>query len=596
MQSHLSLGAIGNCQVASLIDERGRHVWTCLPRFDGDPVFCALLRDDPPGEERGLFTIELDDYSQSTQRYLRNTAILETVLENARGARIRILDFCPRFRLFERNFHPAMLIRTVEPLAGEPVIRVRMRPLTGYGDRRPPFQGGSSHIRYECDAMSMRLSTNASLTAVIEERPLVLSGRLTFVLGPDEPISESLDSFAQRFLLDTERYWIEWVRNLAIPFEWQEAVIRAAISLKLCSFEDSGAVIAAMTTSIPEHPGSGRNWDYRYCWLRDSYFTIQALNGLGATRTMEAFLRYLANIVRASRTDRLQPVYGISGEPALTERIVTTMAGYRGMGPVRVGNQAHEQHQHDVYGAVILAATQAFFDSRLAQPAHLATFNQLEIAGERCVQLFDKPDAGLWEYRGRSRVHTFSSAMCWAGVDRLSRIAAHLGLGERATFWRDHADFIHARICVEAWNPDLNSFTESWGLSTVDASLLLLHEIGFLESDDQRFRGTIAAIERSLRRGDYIMRYTGEDDFGLPANAFNICTFWYVNALAATDRKSEGRRIFENMLARRTPLGLLSEDLDTTTGELWGNYPQAYSLVGIIDAALRLSTDWREAL
>ncbi len=596
MPAHLNLGVTGNCQIGSLLDDRGRHVWTCLPRFDGDPMFCALLRDDPEEAGQGFFEVELEGCSRSAQRYLRNTAILETILSTDEGVQVRILDFCPRFRLFGRNFHPAMLIRIVEPVSGHAVVRVRMRPLTAYGERAPVRRLGSSHIRYEGSWMTLRLTTDASLTAVTEERPLVLRERLTFILGPDESIAESVDSLAQRFLVETERYWVDWARSLAIPFEWQEAVIRAAITLKLCSFEDTGAVIAAMTTSVPEAAGSGRNWDYRHCWLRDSYFTIQALNGLGATRTMEAYLRYLANIVAGAEASRLQPVYGISGQAAIVESIVTTLPGYRGMGPVRIGNQAYEQHQHDVYGAVILAATQAFFDSRLTQPGDVAAFTQLEAAGERCVALFDQPDAGLWEYRGRARVHTFSSAMCWAGVDRLARIARHLGLEDRGTWWRNHADLIHARICAAAWDEGQQSFTESWGLPALDASLLLLHELGFLAADDPRFIGTIAAVERTLRRGDYLMRYVGEDDFGLPENAFNICTFWYVNALAVTGRKAEARQIFENMLARRNPLGLLSEDLDTVTGELWGNYPQTYSLVGIIGAAIRLSRSWEEAL
>ena len=597
MTAHLKLGVIGNCQVSSLIDDRARHVWTCLPRFDGDPMFCALLRNEAPQDAKGVFAIDLEGCTHSTQRYLRNSAVLETLLMSDDGVQIRIIDFCPRFRQFGRNFHPAMLIRIVEPVAGAAVLRIRMRPLTDYGARAPDLRLGSSHILYEGSGATLRLTTDASLTAVAEERALVLRDRLTFILGPDEPIAEAVDSLAQRFLVETELYWIEWVRSLAIPFEWQEAVIRAAITLKLCSFEDTGAVIAAMTTSIPESAASGRNWDYRHCWLRDSYFTVQALNGLGATKTMEDYLRYLGNVVAGAEVERrMQPVYGISGEAAITERIVATLPGYRGMGPVRVGNQAYEQHQHDVYGAVILAAMQVFFDSRLTQPGGAAEFAQLESAGERCVALFDQPDAGLWEYRGRARVHTFSSVMCWAGVDRLSRIADHLGLAERAVFWRSHADRMHARICAVAWDETQQSFTESWGQPSLDASLLLLHELGFLAADDPRFRSTIVALERALRRGDYLMRYVAEDDFGLPENAFNICTFWYVNALAVTGRKAEARQLFENMLARRNDLGLLSEDIDPLTGELWGNYPQTYSLVGIIGAAIRLSRSWEEAV
>lgn len=596
MPSSLNLGMIGNCQLTSLIDERGTHVWTCFPRFDSDPIFCGLLREDPPADARGIFAVDLHGCDRSTQRYLRNTAVLETRLYSGNGVEIRVIDFCPRFRQFGRNFHPPMLIRIVEPVAGQAVIRIRLRPQMSYGELAAPYRAGSNHVRFDAARGALRLTTNASLTAVTEEREVVLREPLTFILGPDEPIAESVTSLAQRFLAETVEYWTGWVRNLAIPFEWQEPVIRAAITLKLCSFEDTGGIVAAMTTSIPEAAGSGRNWDYRYCWMRDSYFTLQALTGLGATRTMEGYLRYLANIVASVEGDWLQPVYGINGEAALTERIVTSLPGYRGMGPVRVGNQAHEQRQNDVYGAAILAATQTFFDCRLTSPGDESSFRQLEVAGQRCVDLFDQPDAGLWEYRGRARVHTFSSVMCWAGVDRLARIAAHLGLRERAAFWRGRAGTIHERICAAAWNETGKTFTESWGLPDVDASLLLLHELDFLAADDPRFLGTIAAVESNLRRGDFLLRYAGEDDFGRPENAFNICTFWYVNALAVTGRTKEARRLFENMLARRNSLGLLSEDLDVATGELWGNYPQTYSMVGIIRAAIRLSRSWDEAL
>jgi len=596
MSANLALGVIGNCQIGSLIDDRARHVWTCLPRFDGDPMFCALLRDDPPQAAQGVFELELEGHASSTQRYLRNTAILETLLEAHDGAVVRVVDFCPRFRLFGRNHHPAMLVRMVEPVAGRAVLRIRMRPLTAYGARVPLRRQGSNHVSYEGNETTLRLTTDASLAAVLEERAFVLVERLNFVLGPDEPVPEGVGSLAQRFLDDTRRYWLDWTRGLAIPFEWQEAVIRAAITLKLCAYEDTGAIIAAMTTSIPEAANSGRNWDYRHCWLRDSYFTLQALNGLGATRTMEEYLRYVANTFAGAEGNRLQPVYGISGAAGIAESIVSTLPGYRGMGPVRIGNDAHQQHQHDVYGAVILTATQAFFDARLTQPGDQAAFEQLEGAGESCVALFDQPDAGIWEYRGRTRVHTFSSVMCWAGVERLARIANRLGLAARAAQWRERAEHMHARICASAWDGAHASFTESWGQPEVDASLLLLPELGFLPAADARVQATLARIERELRRGDYLLRYAADDDFGPPENAFNICTFWYVNALAMSGRKAEARVLFENMLARRNSLGLLSEDLDPVSGELWGNYPQTYSLVGIIGAAVRLSQPWEEAL
>ncbi len=596
MQADLELGVIGNCQISALIDARGRYVWTCLPRMDGDPVFCSLLRQDADGQEQGFFSVELQGCEHIEQHYEPNTAVLQTLLSTADGARIRITDFCPRFRQFGRNFRPVMMVRIIERVAGHAVLRVRLRPSQHYGRQRPERHLGSNHVRFEADDMSWRFSTDMSLSAVLEERPVVLRERICCVLGADESITESLDAMCGRFLDETLRYWRDWTRELAIPFEWQAAVIRAAITLKLCTYEDTGAVLAALTTSIPEAANTQRNWDYRYCWLRDSYFTIHALNRLGATRTMEGYLRYIANVFAESGGSALQPVYGISGYLELVETHAPALPGYRGMGPVRVGNQAYEQIQHDVYGAVILAAMQSFFDLRLGNGADISVFQKLELAGERCWQLYDQPDAGIWEYRGRARVHSFSSVMCWAGVDRLARIAAHLGLPERNRVWRERGDFMRERIMAATWNPQLQCFTEAWNEPALDASVLLFVELDFVTPDDPKFIATVDHIGRHLRRGPYLMRYIAADDFGAPENAFNICTFWYINALAAIGRREEARTLFENMLQQRNRLGLLSEDLNPVTGELWGNYPQTYSLVGIINSAMRLSISWEEAL
>jgi GH15 family glucan-1,4-alpha-glucosidase len=591
----LELAAIGNCQVSALVDELGRMVWACMPRFDGDPVFCALLTGDQQQVERGVFEIVLEDFDRAEQNYVTNTPILETRLYDTRGGCIKIVDFAPRFEQFERVFHPFMFVRHLEPVTGNPRITVRLRPAGNYGaeDARQTF--GSNHVRYLLPDLTLRLTTDASLNYVRAERPFRLLKPVSFILGPDESLRESVARTSRAHFEETRAYWQGWVRGLAVPFEWQEAVIRAAITLKLCSFEDTGAIIAAMTSSIPEAPGSARNWDYRYCWLRDSFFVVHALNRLGATRTMEAYLGWILNVTAASDGNGLQPVYGIGGESDLTESVVEHLPGYRGMGPVRVGNQAYQQVQNDVYGAVVLSSAQAFFDRRLTTPAGPEQLALLEDIGQRAVALFDQPDAGIWEYRGRARVHTFSSMMCWAACDRLARIAVHLGDDARAARWRADADRIHGVICKQAWDDEQACFTESFGGKSLDASMLLISDLGFLAPEDPRFRSTVECLEKHLRRGRHMFRYGEADDFGEPEVAFNICTFWYINALAEIGRKDEARELFEEMLKCRTRLGLLSEDLDVKTGELWGNFPQTYSLVGIILGAIRLSKPWEDA-
>lgn len=593
----LDLSLIGNCQIGVLVDKLGRYVWGCFPRFDSDPVFCSLLKAGDEMEQVGFFEIELQHFAKSEQSYIPNTAILNTTLTDESGGSVRIIDYAPRYIQYGRSYHPIMVVRHIVPVAGAPAVRIRLRPAAEYGSRAPDVTHGSNHVRYINGHSTLRLTTNAQLAAVIEERVFVLDRPVTLILGPDETIPDAPDKINREMFGETQAYWEGWSRALSIPFEWQSEVIRAAITLKLCTFEDTGAVVAALTTSIPEAPDSGRNWDYRFCWLRDSYYTVQALNRLGATRTMEQYLGYIFNIVAAHGEDEgLQPVYGISGESELTERTVASLKGFRGMGPVRVGNDAYKQIQNDSYGAAILAATQSFFDRRLADQRGVREFEWLEALGRRAAELFDKPDAGLWEYRGRSEVHTYSSVMCWAACDRLARIAARLGLPDRAGHWRSQADSIRRVILENSWSEQRRSFVASFSNGHLDASLLTLADIGFVEADDPRFLRTIEAIEQELKRGPYLFRYAGEDDFGAPETAFNICTFWYINALASVGRRDEARELFENMLARRTTSGLLSEDIDPQNGTLWGNFPQTYSMVGVISAAMRLSQTWEEAL
>ena len=594
--SSLNLGVIGNCQISALIDDKATIVWSCLPQLDADPAFCRLLRKDDETDLPGYFAIEILDFARSEQEYIANTAILETTLYDTNGGAVKITDLAPRYEYVGRTFTPVMLLRRVRPLHGAPRIRIRLRPARDYGRADCDFTHGSNHIRYMCSDVTCRLTTNASLTHIIDENTFVLDRELHLIFGPDETIPEACsDAFYTHFRA-TRNYWQRYSRSLSIPFEWQDAVIRAAITLKLCTFEDTGAVVAALTTSIPEAADSGRNWDYRFCWLRDSYFVVQALNRLGATTTMENYLGYIMNIVADAGGEPLKPLYGISGSSQVDETVVESLSGYRGMGPVRRGNQAYEQLQHDVYGAVVLSATQFFFDNRLIKSGTEAEYRRLEVLGEHARRFYNQPDAGLWEYRGRQRVHTFSSLMCWAACDRLAKIGTKLGKNDRADYWRAAAADIRSFINEGAWDSKQQAYTESFGRPEMDASLLTLHDLGFLAADDPQFISTVDCIGKRLRRGDHMFRYDAPDDFGEPENAFNICTFWYIDALASTGRTEEARELFENMLALRNPLGLLSEDIEPKSGELWGNIPQTYSMAGIINAAVRLSKPWEEAL
>ena len=389
----------------------------------------------------------------------------------------------------------------------------------------------------------------------------------------------------------TQSYWIEWVRGLSIAYDWQDVIIRAAITLKLSNFEETGGIIAAHTTSIPEAPHSGRTWDYRFCWLRDAYFVVKALNRIGATQTMEDFISFIVGI---ASEEVIRPVYSIVPSDSMDEVIATDLQGYRGDGPVRIGNAAAEMLQHDTYGSIILAAMPMFFDRRLPRPGDAGLFHLLERVGVVAKRSAFEPDAGIWEYRGRARVHTHSASMCWAGCNRLAAIAQHLGLKERATAWKEVADGIQSRLIDQAWNEKRGAFTAGIGVDELDASVLLLPEIGLLEVYDPRFVRTVEAIEHELLRGKHVMRYAGEDDFGLPESAFLICRFWLIDAWWKLDRREEAIDMFNDALRYRNRYGLLAEDVHLQSGEMCGNFPQTYSMAGLILTAMRLSRSWED--
>ncbi|MDP1599182.1 glycoside hydrolase family 15 protein [Phenylobacterium sp.] len=594
MTQSLDLFPIGNCAASGLIDRAGRLVWACVPRVDGDPVFSALLNADPEehADAQGYWAVELEDQVSVRQSYLRNTPIVVTEITDKSGAVAQVIDFCPRYRQFGRVYRPVAFIRLIRPIAGVPKIRIKLRPTVNWGERAADRTSGSNHIRFIGGEMTLRMTTDAPISHISGERLFRLEEPVSMFLGPDEGFDADLTATTERMLKETTAYWRGWVRTLSVPLEWQQAVIRSAITLKLCAHEETGAIVAALTTSIPEHEGSQRNWDYRYCWLRDAYYVVQALTRLGAADMLENYLGYLRNIVDRSKGGHVQPLYGVGLEPSLTERFAEHLAGYRGMGPVRVGNQAHEHLQHDVYGQIILSTVQAFFDERLFRPATVEDFRSLEPVGERAFELHDQPDASLWEFRGRENVHTYSAVMCWAACDRLGNAAAKLGLTERAAFWNDRAATVRATIEEKAWNKDLGRFAATFGGDELDASLLQLVDVRFVSPDDPRMAATIAAVEKGLRRGPYMLRYAIPDDFGEPKTAFNICTFWLIEALHLSGRADEARTLFEEMLDRRTAAGLLSEDIAFDGAELWGNYPQTYSLVGLINCATMLSRPW----
>lgn len=584
------LGLIGNCQFSALVERSGAIVWCCLPRFDSEPVFSTLL-DHAAG---GAFLVGPADGASGVQRYLDNTNVLDTVFESSDGA-FRVRDFAPRFVLYDRTFRPTQLIRIVEPVSGTPRIRVSCQPRLGWSRQQPGQAAGSNHVRFQGFPAQLRLTTDIPIS-YLAGRPFALTERHHLVLTWGAPVEEPLPALCARFLDETLRYWRRWIKECDVPPLFQQEVIRSALALKLHCFEDTGAIVAATTTSIPESPGSGRTWDYRYCWLRDASYALSAFRLLGHFEEREQFVRYLINVASSSPELELAPLYRIDAEADLDERTLPDWPGFGGDGPVRVGNAAARQRQNDVFGEMVLALSPVFLDERFSAERSPATLDLLRRLARKAVAVAGTPDAGIWELRASPRTQTFSSLMCWAAADRMANVSMHCCRGEEEAGFRESAARIRADILSRAWNEEAASLTASYGGKELDAALLQAATLRLLPPDDPRLRTTVHAVQRDLADHGWLMRYRADDGLGTPSVAFVLCTFWLVEALAILGRTQDARTLLERSLTALSPLGLLSEDYAAADGRLWGNFPQAYSHVGLIHAAFAASPRWSEVL
>jgi GH15 family glucan-1,4-alpha-glucosidase len=579
------LGLIGNCQLSALVRRDGAIVWSCMPRFDSPPIFASLLDDT----EGGKFTIGPPAEQAGVQRYLPNTNVLETRFQDKDGA-FRILDFAPRFMQYERSFRPTKLVRIVEPISGTPRIRVLCDPVLGWSRMRPRPELGSHHVAYQGYPTELRLTTDAPLSYLNDE-PFALTERKHFVLAWGAPVQEPLESLCERFLRETVRYWQQWVKHCDIPPIFQNEVIRSALALKLHCFEDTGAIVAALTTSLPEAPGSGRTWDYRYCWLRDAYYTLGAFQLLGHFEEREQFLQFLINVASSAPDLDLAPLYRIDGKTNLGESILEAWPGFAGEKPVRVGNAAALHRQLDVFGEMVLALTPLFLDARFREQVTPPVLDLVTRLARRAVAVAGQPDAGIWEFRADWRPQTFSSLMCWAAADRMSRIA-RIHQPALVDEFAVAAVKIRADLLANAVDASRGNLVADYGGKEVDAALLQAISLHLLPPDDKRLSATVDAVRADLEYLGWLKRYRTNDGFGVPVVAFTLCTFWLVEALARLGRADEARAILQRVHDVRSPLGLLSEDVDPATGVMWGNFPQAYSHVGLIHAAFAASPRW----
>jgi len=580
------LGLIGNCQIAALVARDGTIPWFCPPRFDAEPAFGALLDE----EDGGSFGVTPASGEQGTQAYLPNTNVLETTFRTPDGS-FRVVDFAPRYFHHERSFRPVQIIRVVEPIEGTPRIRAWCDPILGWSKKKPQKRYGSTHIRYLGYEAPFRLTTDIPLS-YMDGRSFSLTGRRHLVLSWGRPVVAPLASLCSSSLGDTVRYWQKWVKHCNLPVLHQQEVIRSALTLKLHCYEDTGAIVAAMTTSIPESPdASGRTWDYRYCWLRDAYYVLAALRRLGHFEERERFMEFLLDIAGANPSLELAPLYRVDGTVDLEERVLSHWRGYEGHGPVRVGNGAAMQRQNDIYGEMVLALAPVFLDQRFREEQTPRALTLLRRLSDRAIAVAGTPDAGIWEHRTAPRPQTFSSLMCWAAADRMSAVARR-HLPDVASSYAHAAQRIKTELLDKAWNADIKSLVATFGGADLDASLLQAASLRLLAEDDPRLHATIDTLKTELATEGWMFRYRDDDGFGKPTVGFIICTFWLVEALAMAGRGDEARAVLTRACGVLSPLGLLSEDYEVATGRMWGNFPQAYSHVGLIHAAFSASPRW----
>lgn len=577
-------GIIGNCAFLAHINKNTNVDWLCWPRFDSTFIFGGLLDKDKGGE----FSIRPEGEYTSEQHYLENTNILITEISPKSGGKYRITDFAPRFHQHQRYYKPLMLIRKIEAIEGSPRIIVKCTPVSEYGAVKLSVNRGSNHIQYQGGEENIRLTTNIPISYIFDEQAFVLNETKYLAMTYGEPLEAPLVSTSDRFLAETVQYWRTWIKHSSIATYFQPFVIRSALALKIHQYEDTGAIIAASTTSLPESPGSGRNWDYRYCWLRDTYYVITALNHIGHFEEMEKYFGYVTDIT-FSEMERYQPLYGITGKKDLVENILTDLAGYMGNKPVRVGNQASEHIQNDIYGQVLISLLPLYTDHRFVFSERKDSVHWVEFLLSKIEHTIDEKDAGIWEFRNMANIHCYSNLFQWAGAsaaEKMARTIQNQDLIDKAISLKERAA-AHIESC---YDPVRKVYTNSAGSSNLDASTLQLIMMNYLDPDSQKAKDHLAALEKELKTPNGLFyRYLYADDFGRPKTTFLICAFWYVEALATVGRLDDAQREFGNLLRYSNHLLLFSEDVDEEDGSQWGNFPQAYSHVGLMNAAYRIA-------
>ncbi len=587
----LDYGVIGNCKTAALISKKGSIDWLCFPIFDAPSVFSKILDE----EKGGSFAIEVSEKYRISQEYLKGTNILCTRFFSAEGS-FEVIDFMPRYRTFnEKHYMPAELYRYIRPISGQPRFCVKYDPRMNYGRANVLNKKFSGYIRtfsLENGNDSMYLYSSMNFDDILNRKEIILEKEEFLLLSYNQKlITVDID----RIYLEYERtkvYWLNW-NNRSRKFEkYNDTISRSLLILKLMFYQDSGAVIAALTTSIPEIAGGERNWDYRFCWIRDASMSIETLLRLGHQSTAKQFMSFIKKILK-SKLDVFQVMYGIDGRRTLNEELLTHLSGYENSLPVRIGNAAYTQQQNDSLGYLM----DVIYNYYVYFPGTLDEIEEMWDIVQTIVKIvyvgWRNTDSSIWEFRNKDKHFVFSKTMCWVALDRAIAIAKFLNKKDYETAWKKEAASIKEDIFTHGWNDELQSFTQTYDSFDVDSSLLLMAYYGFIDARDERFVKTVKKIKNELFYNGLMYRYKNDDGFGLPSSSFTICTFWLIRALYKIGEKDEALKIFEELLSCSNHLGLFSEDLDFKTKRQLGNFPQAYSHLALIDTALLFTEEKR---
>ncbi|MFH0977141.1 MAG: glycoside hydrolase family 15 protein [Spirochaetota bacterium] len=576
-----NLGVVGNCSMLAYIDMSANVKWMCLPRFDSSFIFGSLLDEKKGGE----FSITpFNKKFKSRQYYLKNTNILATEFSLAEGS-FRVIDFAPRFYQYDRYFRPTTLFRKIELLSGNPYIVVKCHPVGEYGETQPEIVSGNSHLRFLHLSSHVRLTTDISLSYILNEKPFALTETKYIAFSYGVPVEAPLAETTQIFFEKTMRYWMHWVKQTTAPLLFQEQVIRSALILKLHQYEDTGAIIASGTTSLPEYPGSKRTWDYRYCWMRDTYYTLNAFNNIGHFEELEKYFQFIRNII-LTEPKSIKPLYTLIGEP-VPEVEILPLEGYMGEKPVRIGNDAIKQVQNDVYGQILVSLLPLFIDKRLNHLDDNVTRHLTEWLTGKISEYMDQPDSGLWEFSETVHYYCNTYLFHWAGGKAAEKIGIYLKdsniINKAQKLAEDAKKYIE-----RCYNSKKKAYSQSTGGSVLDASSLQLITMKYLDQKSDKAEKHLKALERELfhGKGEYF-RYL-QDDIGRTNTSFIICGFWYAEALITTGHLDRAYSIIENLINCSNHLALLSEDAEHD-GSQWGNFPQTYSHVGLINAVCKLS-------